>query len=325
LVTPVEPTAMPVRRVEVSAPARLHFGMLAAGGGGRRYGGAGAMIDRPRLRLAIERTDALCSRAELPAGAERAREFAERAAGYWSMPDVPLRIEVHEAPPQHIGLGSGTQMGMAVAAALARLVGRDSVTAEELARSVGRGARSAVGVHGFGQGGLLVEGGKQDADELSPLIARIPLPEAWRFVLLQPRGSQGLSGAEERRAFERLAALAPAAEPVAEATRELARHAASASFDAFCECLFQHNRLAGEAFAAVQGGLFAHQAWIDRLRAWGIRGVGQSSWGPTVFAVIAGDREAAGLVARLAAYRSELDAEPSVARPDNRGAVVTWR
>ena len=56
----------------------------------------------------------------------------------------------------------------------------------EIARRVGRGERSAVGVHGFDRGELVVEGGKRPGEDVSPVLARLELPTAWRVVLFTP-------------------------------------------------------------------------------------------------------------------------------------------
>src|SRR5256885_2047192 len=71
---------------------------------------------------------------------------------------------------------------------------------------VGRGKRSALGVHGFAQGGFLVEAGKRDADGVAPLTARADFPEDWRVVLVLPPWGQGLHGAAEGRALQGLQA-----------------------------------------------------------------------------------------------------------------------
>ena len=62
--------------------------------------------------------------------------------------------------------------------------------------------------------------------------------------------------------------------------------------DSFGEAVYEYNRLAGEMFQSVQGGIYANawvEATVEKLRAMGIKGVGQSSWGPVVFGVIAAD------------------------------------
>lgn len=190
----------------------------------------------------------------------------------------------------HAGLGSGTQTALALAAALARLAGEADIAAVELARRVGRGARSALGIHGFQRGGVLVEAGKRTPDEISPLVARLPFPAEWRWLLFTPPNAHGLSGYAERSAFARLGAM-----PAATTDRlcrlvlmDLLPSVVTADFDAASAAIHEFGRLNGEFFAPIQGGLFAdpRMAQIaDWLISQGCRGVGQSSWGPTLFAL----------------------------------------
>src|SRR5204863_8056502 len=112
-----------------------------------------------------------------------------------------LDLEIQQAPAAHAGLGSGTQMGMAVAKILSILAGESEITAAELARRARRGLRSALGLHGFQQGGLLVEAGQRESSEISPLVARADFPLQWRFILARPLGVTGLSGAAEMNGF----------------------------------------------------------------------------------------------------------------------------
>src|SRR5690606_4384313 len=143
----------------------------------------------------------------------------------------------------------------------------------------------------------LIEAGKLADDEISPLITRVELPNAWRFVLLTPPASEGLSGADERKAF---AQLPPVSRETTAALCEtallgLAPAAIQANFDAFSEALFDYGRMAGMCFASQQGGHFVDARLlptVERVRAMGIRGVGQTSWGPTIFALLPGQSEA---------------------------------
>src|SRR5207248_259255 len=100
--------------------------------------------------------------------------------------------------------GTGTQLGLAVALAMVKSSGVSDVDGPDLARRVGRGARSALGVHGFAQGGFLVEAGKRDGDPLAPLVARSAFPETWRVVVALPPGEPGIHGRQESLAFEYL-------------------------------------------------------------------------------------------------------------------------
>ena len=179
--------------IEVAAPSRLHFGMFSFGRPQeRQFGGVGAMVAAPGLRLRATAAPAFCASGVL---AERVTEFAQRVGVAWGLEGAPpAHIEVVAAPPGHVGLGVGTQLGMAVAMALSALAERPVDDSARLAESVQRGERSAVGSYGFSLGGLIIEAGKLPSDRLSPLITRQPLPDSWRFVLVQPRGVEGLSG-----------------------------------------------------------------------------------------------------------------------------------
>ena len=320
-------TGRQLRSVRVVAPSRLHFGMFSFGRAEvRQFGGVGVMVDQPGMELAISPADRLETAGPL---AGRIDEFARRAAQHaaWLPDGIPCRIEVVQAPRSHVGLGSGTQLGMAVAQGLNAFFGGNWRTPQEFAVAVGRGRRSAVGLYGSILGGLLIEGGKYGAEEISPLISRIELPEAWRFVLAWPGGQQGLSGDAETTAFEQLPPV-PSETTAAlcqEALLELAPAAAAADFERFGESVFRFGCLAGKCFAAQQGGEFAN-ACVARLVGWlreqGVLGVGQSSWGPAVFALTPNLEAAEALAAKLAASPEYRELEVMLASPANCGAAV---
>lgn len=309
--------------IQITAPSRLHFGMLSFGQPGvRQFGGAGVMIAQPELRLTIAPAERLTIEGPL---AERVTMFVERLArrAAWWPREACCRINVDAAPPEHAGLGSGTQLGMALALGLARFFGAPEQSAAELAQAAGRGKRSAIGAHGALRGGLLVESGKLAPDELAPLICRIELPEAWRFVLIIPAGEAGLSGEAEQHAFDRLPPVPrqTTAELCRELVAELLPSAAVGDFDRFGESLYRYGRLAGGCFAARQGGVYARPAverLVDRCRQLGVRGVGQSSWGPTVYALCPAQSAAEALVEQL---RASAESAPAIviAAPSNQG------
>jgi beta-RFAP synthase len=252
---------------------------------------------------------------------------AARAAMSPHRQPLAVRWELPESLPPHAGLGSGTQLGLAVAKALAHLAGEGEVSAPELARRAGRGARSAIGLYGFAQGGLLVEGGKTDDDAISPLIARVEFPAQWRFLLIQPRNVRGLSGAEERQGFARLPAM-----PVATTDRlcrlallNLLPAALEEQFDDFSEALYEFGALVGEYFAPVQGGAYADprmRELVPPLRERGFHGIGQSSWGPTLFVLCRSADAAHSLARELAAEKAGHDCDLTIAAPRNEPAMV---
>ena len=143
--------------VFVETAARLHFGVLdLRGDRGRWFGGIGAAAPAPTLLVSAVDAETIEVEGE---EAERAAAFAEQVRGHYRLARG-ARIRVHRALPSHVGLGSGTQLALAVARALTELHGIEA-TPQELARVVGRAQRSAIGTWTFGGGGLVVEGGRK--------------------------------------------------------------------------------------------------------------------------------------------------------------------
>lgn len=290
-------------RVLVEAPARLHFGVLDLRGDlGRRFGGIGAAVPSPSLLLEARPAPAFAAQGP---DAERALEFARRFAAHHGL-SGGAHFSIHRAIPAHAGLGSGTQLALAVARALAELYGLPpEVTG--LARAVDRGRRSGVGTWTFSLGGFVLEGGRRAADGTpAPLIARLAFPSAWRCVVVVPRGKPGLAGEEEAAAFARLPPP-----PAAEVERvahvvlmQLLPALVEADLGGFGAALVEVQRITGGWFAPAQGGVFApgeSGELVRRLREWGASGVGQSSWGPAVYGIVGSAAESQALATRAGA------------------------
>ena len=177
------------------SPARLHFGLLTVGDLLHyRYGGAGLMINGPATIVETERCDQL----EVLGPSS---EVALRTIEHWysiyqpmlaadfgvsNIAALPLRIRVLETPPRHSGFGSGTQLALSVVVAAMRCLGLPDLNANELAVVTGRGKRSAIGSHGFGRGGFLVDRGIGEGEHLAPLDLRIDFPTDWPIVTILP-------------------------------------------------------------------------------------------------------------------------------------------
>ncbi|MFM8802635.1 MAG: hypothetical protein ACKOK8_01765, partial [Planctomycetia bacterium] len=339
---------------EVQTPARLHLGMLSFGVPDvRAYGGIGVMIDRPGVHLRMARRSPAAGEQFTATGplADRVVGFARSCVAAWRLPgDAACTIEVLAVPDSHAGLGSGTQLGLAVAAGMRQLfrprqaaaaggiaVGFDEHEAVELARAVGRGRRSCVGVYGFSGGGLVIEGGRlvpadrgpeDDATRpFSPLLARVQLPADWRCVVFGMRDAEGLHGAAEKAAFASLppVPLEISAELSRVAGRELWPAAVEGRVTEFSGALLRYGMLAGKPFEQASSSLpYADTTsrLIECLQQLGARGVAQSSWGPTVMACLESQAAADMLVARFAATDLAGHYDTLVARFAREGTSV---
>ncbi|APT29395.1 beta-ribofuranosylaminobenzene 5'-phosphate synthase [Methylobacterium phyllosphaerae] len=286
--------------VRVEAPARLHFGFLDLHGGlGRRFGSIGLAIDAPSLALSARR--AARPSVEGPE-ADRVRGYVRAAAAHLGRGE-DVAVTVERVIPAHAGFGSGTQLALAVAAAMARLSG-EPFAPDAFAATLDRGNRSGVGLRAFTEGGLIVDGGRGADGGPPPVIARLPYPEAWRIVLILDPGMAGVHGTREVEAFRDLPRFpeAQAAEICRIALMQVLPAVALAEPQGFGAGITRIQTLIGDHFAPHQGGRYASAAVAEALAsiaAQGVPGYGQSSWGPTGFALMASEAEARALVAGL--------------------------
>ena len=326
--------------VEVRTPGRLHLGMISFGNPAvPSFGGVGVMV--AGLGVGVRLTPASTLTASGPL-AERAVAFARQCAEAWSLGQVGCAIEVTAAPPAHVGLGSGTQLALAVAAGMRHIflvdeaaVTRKRVSVDEtfhLAAAVGRGRRSCIGIYGFAGGGLILEAGRFVGDlseQVSPLVARVTLPEAWRCVVFIHHDAEGLFGEAEKEAFARLQPVPEkiSAELSRIAAEELMPAAERGAFDAFGDAVLRYGRLAGKPFEPESSRLPFHEALgdlIDLVGECGIRGVAQSSWGPAVMACCDSPGSAERLVATLTGRGLAARYQMVITRFDRHGAEVRY-
>jgi beta-ribofuranosylaminobenzene 5'-phosphate synthase len=306
----------------VSTGARLHFGFLDPSGRGTRpFGSFGLALDWPRTSLALRRADGFAVKGPEQ---ERALAYLRRFAEAWGLSGA-YALHIDRAIPPHSGLGSGTQLALAIGAALATLEGRppDFTAIAALAE---RGKRSGIGIGTFAEGGVVLDGGP-GAGTPPPILARVPFPDSWRVLLIFDKDAAGLSGAGETAAFAALAAFPP------EKTAELCRRVVMDALPALAEQNFPNFAAAigalqaemGAYYASLQGGVYV-SARVGRVLGWlaglGIAGLGQSSWGPTGFAFVASEAQGRALrdEARARAEFAPLDFHLVQGR--NHGATI---
>ena len=333
---------MPSRKVTVVSPSRLHFGLLSYGNpDGRQFGGIGMMLDEPGLEISfsldaatdlessglkhVSPVGALADRVKLNATSW----FCNRHGGS-RVHSGKLSVQVIRSPRLHNGLGTGTQIALAVAAGMELIyTDEDWETIQQrpgsLAKSVDRLGRSSVGTWGFLQGGLIWDGGRTSPDSLGKLERRTCVPEEWRIVLAIATG-EGISGDAEKLA---LASMPPIPEPMTKRLTDLIEdrifpNAENDNQDDFGEAIYEYGCLASDCFQSPHGGRFATpqiEEWIKRIRQQGYKGVGQSSWGPAIFTFV--PNQAAG-EEMCEWFRNDVNdsVELIVASPNHHGATI---
>ncbi|MFW5929053.1 MAG: GHMP kinase [Halobacteriota archaeon] len=288
-------------RARVESPVRLHLGFVDPPGD-RSYGGVGVGVEGPGAVVEAMPSGRLEVDAVDPGDVDRLRRYVEAL-------DVDgVEVVLRRGVPAHVGLGSGTQTALSVAEASA-LVRSLDVDLYDVARLLGRGDRSGVGVGVYRSGGLVADSGVGDG--VPRPAVDLDLPSDWRFVVVSGEG-RGPSGADEESAMEAYSAV-ESTDDALRAFYGLVASAAEADVVSFGEAASEFNRLNGERYveAGVQDDVYVMQSVVDDLLSFdSVYGAGQSSWGPSAWGL---SRE--GEAAEVAAsFESAWVASPSSGR-----------
>ncbi len=310
--------------VIVASSARLHMGFLDPSGVlGRRFGSIGLALDGPETRITLRR--AAKTRAAGP-DCERGARYLEMIARHLGVA-AQHELTVISAIDAHAGLGSGTQLALAVAAAMRRLHDMPGDPADD-ALVLGRGGRSGIGIALFRDGGFVVDGGRGESAGLPPVLVRMAVSSEWRVMLVRDPRYRGLSGDDESAG---LAAL-PAFHAERAATlchlvlMQVLPALAEDDLPRFGAAITRIQQLVGGYFAPVQGGTIASPrvaAALGMLGSAGATGLGQSSWGPTGFGFVRGEETAHRIAETLRRSGHSDGLDIDIRRPLNRGALVT--
>ena len=307
--------------VSVAASARLHLGFLDLSGGvQRRYGSIGVGITGFSTVVNASYSDQVHIH---EADDEYIARIAQTVLDHFRI-NSGVRVEVEEYIPRHQGLGSGTQMALALGAAITGLYGINA-SVEELATVTGRGGRSGVGLGVFQHGGFILDSGKAKGHRPPTLIFRHNFPEEWRFVLVMDEGAKGISGTEEVEVFNSLPdmSLEVSAEICQQVLMEMLPSIIENDCRQFGAAVSRIQTSIGECFNSAQGGVFASdkvRRILELLLENKATGIGQSSWGPTGFAVFPDKKSAMQAVDMIAGQDSRVKIR--LAGGENRRARI---
>ena len=323
--TGADRVSAPCESVSVSTSARLHFGFLdPSGRGPRPFGSFGLAIDRPQTRLKLRRGDEFNVSG---VACERAEPYLRAIAASFGLAQ-PYRLHLDEVIPAHAGLGSGTQLALAIGSAVAVLEGLP-LDLTEIAARLERGKRSGIGIGTFEQGGAVLDGGPSNG-ALPETLWHVPFPSGWRVLLIFDPADTGVHGASEIAAF---AALPDFPETETEnLTKRILQSAlpalAAEDFRTFCDEVGYLQKAMGTYFSPIQGGPYISTgvaAVLEGLAGDGITGLGQSSWGPTGFAFAASEAEGHALLAAARSHAGGAGLKFELAQGRNEPAIIAAR
>jgi len=324
-------------QVEIRTPSRLHLTLIDMNGAlGRVDGGVGITLDRPGYVISAAPAGEVSVIADNDDVKRRVQAIISTLSnkhGY----DPNLAIRVREDIPMHSGLGSGTQLSLAVATAMMLLSDGKSQDRDP-ARLTGRGGTSGIGVRAFSDGGVIVDGGhrlgpgKEKESFLpssaspgvrtAPLIGRYEFPEDWRIILCLPEIRQGASGMAEQNIFQRCCPV-----PLPE-VQKISHLILMQMLPALID---QDLDQFGRSVSALRGLGFKREELslqppvlhdiLDYMSTCGTAGAGMSSFGPALYALT--DTNGEGQASDIRSYLNEqCGGEVRIVRGSNSGAII---
>jgi len=322
-------------KVYVKTPCRLHFSLIDMSGSvGRVDGSVGLALNYPNVTLEAQSDETLRVEGLTP---RKVRTLVKRFMKHFNLKEG-VRVNLRSNIPSHVGLGSTTQLSMAIASALAELfnVERD---VNYLARVMGRGGTSGIGVAAFHRGGFILDGGHlygKKGGKRSflpshasrapppPILLRYDFPEDWMFVIALPNLPKGLHGPREVEVFQSRCPI-PDVE-VGKVCRLILMKMLPAlkeqDIEEFGSSLTQLQEV---GFAAATKD-FMHptvKRCVKLMLKLGAYGAGQSSFGPNAYALVKGVSQARKIMRITNDFLQRTGGgEVFYTSANNRGATV---
>ncbi len=327
-----------MRRIRIKTASRLHFGLIDLNGDlGRIDGGIGIALNNPNsiIEASPEQKEIII---ESRTQSETIKEIAEKVLKYLNL-EKGIRIKIKELIPQHVGLGSKTQLSLGIASLITRIYTNTIYPDYELAKITGRGGTSGIGVNVFSKGGFILDGGHSfgsdkdknsilpssasNAPPASPLL-RYEIPDNWYFVITISNAGKHIHGDKEVNIFQKYCPIP--AEEVGKVSRLIL-------MKILPSIAFRSIELFGEGLTELQKvGFKKHEVELqpqiikDVMNFYlenGALGAGISSFGCVTYGLILGSGNAKRLKKKTEDFLENNEGgSVFISNPNNTGATI---
>uniref|UniRef100_A0A7C4W3B1 Beta-ribofuranosylaminobenzene 5'-phosphate synthase n=1 Tax=Geoglobus ahangari TaxID=113653 RepID=A0A7C4W3B1_9EURY len=195
--------------MKIRTPSRIHITLIDLNGEiGRIDGGVGLALEEPYVSIKAKESDHVVIKGE----SENFDRYKTVAEKFREVFGSGIEIKILRDFKSHVGLGSGTQISLAVGKAFTELNGIE-MSVREIAEFVGRGGTSGIGVAAFEFGGFIVDGGHSVKEKNTflpssfskakpaPILVRYDFPD-WDLYVFIPE-SKGFFGKREVDLFKK--------------------------------------------------------------------------------------------------------------------------
>ncbi|NHJ23113.1 MAG: hypothetical protein EAX89_00960 [Candidatus Lokiarchaeota archaeon] len=332
-------------KIRIITPCRIHLSLIDENGfTGRVDGGIGLMLDRPNVVFeASNNAEEFKIKANkyYRESIEVINEIASRVFKAFNISNKNFHFNLIRYYPSHVGLGSKTQLSLAIARAITKLKNINNLNTNELTKLVGRGGTSGIGWRGFENGGFILDAGhdfgigkeketflpSSASTEVDPAITilRYPIPENWRFVLVIPNVKKGAYGDEEVSIFQSNAPI-PKSE-VTEVSHQILMKVIPGIIKNDLKCF-------GEGLKSIQKIGFKKieislqhdivKGILKFFEEFGLKAYAMSSFGPSIVGIVESDEEANALLKEVQMRLKPIGGHIYICKPNNDGAKIEY-
>jgi beta-ribofuranosylaminobenzene 5'-phosphate synthase len=332
-------------KIRITTPCRIHLSLIDENGFvGRVDGGIGLMLDRPNVVFEASNNAKefkIKAHKYYRESIEVINQIASKVFKAFNISNKNFHFNLIRYYPSHVGLGSKTQLSLAIARAITKLKDLNNLELKELTRLVERGGTSGIGWRGFDAGGFILDAGHdfgkgKEKETFLPssasttadpalTILRYPIPEHWRFVLVIPNVKKGAFGDEEVSIFQTHAPIPK--EEVTEVSHQILMKIIPGLMKNDLQCF-------GEGLKSIQKIGFKKveislqhdivKEVLNFFEEYGLKAYGMSSFGPSVIGVVESDEEANILLKEVQMRLKHIGGHIYICKPNNYGAKIEY-
>ncbi len=274
------------KRIKIETPSRLHLGFIELNhNSDRSFGSLGLTIDKYKNVIEIYACDKFRVISENIDIKKRVENIFKIFLKKYKIKVCGFKIQ--KFIPQHIGLGSGTQLSLGIGLLISDF-NNLKLSLDQISLLLKRGLRSGIGIESFKSGGFIVDGGKKRGTKLIPqIIINHEWPTSWKIILILDKSSLGVSGGKEIQEFKKIKKVNSdiAKNNSIALVKNILPGLVEKNFNEFTKGLEIIQRNMSKIFYPKKKKFTSLK--IEKiftfLKKNNVNGLGQTSWGPTGF------------------------------------------